>query len=787
MVKRAGYFTVFIIIICLLPSCGRLFRKGFPEHSGEIDGIGVKQPVEIYRDAYGIPHIYAQSEYDVYFAQGYVHAQDRLSQMELSRRIAKGRLSELIGEDTVEIDMFMRLLGMDKAMERLASEASDEMKEIAGTYVDGINAYVQTNRDNMPLELSALEVVPEPFTEADVSAMILLNSWLLNRNFTEELLAVKMMNRATADAFSELFPSHPNADLPSDDYYNSFKSLKVAPFLEAVDVFEKTQKEDSGPKGSNCWVISGERSLSGKPILANDPHLGHNVPGIWYINHLVTPSSDVIGASMPNSPAVIIGHNESVSWGLTNVMTDYVDLYVVKVDPDNPEQYFVDDRVLDMDRAEITINVKDKQPEHRTIYHTIHGPVITTMEKGYDAQIALKWHGKTADATLEGFYHMNHAREVADVFKAGEYLGIVAQNLVAADSSGNIGWHITGKSPIREGYSGRLPADGSRSDFGWKAFVPYDELPSTLNPASGVIVTSNNRRIDDDYPYPISYSWAAPYRSRRIEELLNSEPRLSTEDIERIQGDHYSLQAEEFISQMAGLTPKDEDAKFALESLRSWDNMVTAESWEAAIYEVFLTSLSRNLLGDEMGEDLRYHFANIFSYSVIDNDFSNPDLRFWDKVDTSEQETREQILAESLSDAVVFLREKFGKNEKKWLWGKLHQIHYDHPGVTGWFTKHYMSAGSYPLGGDNNTINIGGFNPSSGKYDVASIASLRMIVDMKDVSKGQIIIPMGQSGQPQHKHYKDMIQPWREIEYVPLYFKKKDVVANQKELLVLRP
>jgi len=787
MFRRTRYLVVIIALICSLISCGRLFRKGFPEYSGEIEGIGVKQPVEIYRDAYGIPHIYAQNEYDVYFAQGYVHAQDRLSQMELSRRLVKGRLSELVGKNTVELDMFTRLLGMDEAMERLASEASEKMKEVAGAYVDGVNAYIQANRDNMPLELSALKVIPEPFTKADLSAMILLNSWFLNKNFKQELLAVRMIGRATADSFSELFPSHPNAHLPADDYFDSFKSLKVAPFLEAVDVFSKTSRENSGSMGSNCWAISGQRSLSGKPMLANDPHLSHSVPGVWYLNHLVTPSMNVAGASMLDSPAVVIGHNGSVSWGLTNSAMDYVDLYVVKIDPANPERYFVDGKALEMDQTEITINVKDEQPIHRIIYHTIHGPIITTMEKGYDAQVAIKWHGKTADASLEGFYNINHAKNIEDVLNAGEYMKIVCQNLVAADSSGNIGWHITGKSPIREGYSGRLPADGSRSDFGWRGFVPYDELPSTLNPASGEIVSSNDRRMSDDYPYSISYSWSAPYRARRIKELLNSKPQLSEEDFERIQGDQYSLQAEKLVAQMADLSPKDEKAVFALQSLRNWDKKVTVESWEAAIYEVFITAFTRNLLGDEIGEDLRYYFADNFSYSIADNGFSNPDLLFWDRVDTTERETREQIIEESLSDAVVFLREKFGKKEKKWKWGELHQIDYDHPGAKGWFTSRYMSAGSYPLGGDNNTVNIGGFNPSGGKYDVANVASLRMIVDMGDVSKAQIIIPMGQSGQPQHPHYKDMIQTWREMKYIPLYFEKKDVVANQRELLILKP
>ena len=785
---RARFLIVSIALVCLLPSCGQIFfKKGFPQYSGEIESGGVKQSVEIYRDAYGIPHIYAQSEYDVYFAQGYVHAQDRLWQMELLRRLVRGRLSEIAGKDAIEVDMFMRLLGMDKTMERLASEASEGAREVARAYVDGVNAYIQARGKKLPLEFSALKLSPEPYTEEDLFATVLLNSWSLNTNFLQELLAVRMMNRLTADAFADLFPSYPSAHLPADDYFNSFKPLKVAPFLKAVDVFSGTSENSSGSAGSNCWAVSGERSFSGKPMLANDPHLAHNVPGVWYLNHLVTPSMNVIGASIPGAPCVIIGHNESVSWGITNVMTDYVDLYVVKVDPSQPTRYLFDDKVLEMEREEITINVKDSQPEHRTIYHTIHGPIITRIEEGYDAQIALKWYPRTVDRTLEAFYKINQAGKVEDAFEGGQYLGIVCLNLVAVDSLGNIGWHVTGKAPIRKGYSGRLPADGSRSDLDWEGFIPYDELPSTFNPPSGTVVTSNDRKIGDDYPYPISYSWAAPYRAQRIRSLLSSKSKLNEEDHKEIQGDHYSLQAERLISQMADLSLKDEKASFALESLRNWDRRVTAESWEAAIYEVFVIFLARNLLFDEMGEDLRYYCAGFTLYTIVDEILSRPNSPFWDRVDTVERETREQILEESLSGAVGFLTERFGKNSKKWKWGKLHRIHYNHPGATNWLARRYMNAGSYPLGGDNNTINIGGFGMWGREYNVKTIPSLRMIADMGDVSGGQIIIPMGQSGQPQHPHYKDMIERWRKIEYVPMYFDKKNVLANQKDLLILSP
>ncbi len=518
---KAKIIIILIVLVCLLTSCSQLLKKGFPQYSGEIKSSGIKQPVEVYRDDYGIPHIYAQNEYDVYFAQGYTHAQDRLWQMELLRRLARGRLSEITGKDTVEVDMFMRLIGIDKAMKRLASEANDQIKRVFDAYVDGINAYIQVIGKKLPLEFSALKLSPEPFTEEDLFASTLLNSWALNTNFSQELLAVRMMNRLTADSYVELFPAYPNAHLPADDYYNSFRTLKVAPFLKAVDVYNGTSQNNSGSTGSNSWVAGGKLSLSGKPILANDPHLAHTIPGVWYLNHLVTPSMNVTGASIPGAPCVIIGHNESIAWGITNVMTDYVDLYVVKTDPSLPTRYFVDNKALEMEQEEIIINVKGSKPEHRTIYHTIHGPVITNVGKGHDVQIALKWYPQAADSSFEGFYNINSAGKVEEAFEGGRYFGIICLNLVVADSFGNIGWHVTGKAPIRKGYSGRLPADGSRSNFGWEGFISYDELPSVFNPPSGVIATSNDRRINDDYPYSISYSWAAPYRVQRIISLLS--------------------------------------------------------------------------------------------------------------------------------------------------------------------------------------------------------------------------------------------------------------------------
>jgi len=788
-----------IITLGLFAGCSKIFiEKGFPIYSGEILNSGVREPVEIYRDAYGIPHIYAKNEYDLCFAQGYVHAQDRLWQMEQLRRLVRGRMSEIVGKETIEVDMFMRLLGMDKALVRLSEKASEQVKAVARAYSDGVNAYISARKDNLPLEFSSLNLVPELYTEEDVFASILYTSWAMNKNFYEELLIVKVMKRLPISAFNDLFPSHPGARLPSEDYFNSIRSLEIAPFLPAVEanrVVFKGSSRDSG--GSNNWVVSGERSVSGLPLIANDPHLGQSVPMAWYFNHGNAPGLHIAGASIAGAPGVVYGYNEKVAWAMTNLMTDYVDLYIIKVDPEHPTRYFVDGETLEMEQEEITIQVKDSEPVRRIIYHTIHGPIITQIGKG-EAQIALKWHQTTDDHSAEAFYQIQRASTAAEGLEAGRYLGIMSFNLVAADKAGNIGWHATGKVPIRSGYSGRLPADGSRSDFRWKGFVPYDELPSLLNPPAGMIVTANNRavhevtaerseQVQDDYPYSISYSWAAPYRAQRITQLLREKPKLSLEDFQRIQCDYHSLQAEKLIAQMENLNPKKEEARWALEVLRNWDFKVTAESRGAAIYELFLTELIRNLLEDEMGEVLDYYYDCLpFSYTMLDEILSKPNSILWDRINTAKQETQEEILEESLANAVTQLKKMLGGNRKNWQWGKIHKIRYQHPGATSRLARRYMNLGPYPIGGDNNTVNIGGFNRAKG-YDVLAIPSMRMIVDMADMNGALVIGSMGQSGQPQHRHYSDMINLWRNGQYIPMYFSKEDVIANQKALLILKP
>lgn len=781
-------FLCLLICLAVLVSCGKFFEKGFPQYSGEITGTGVQADVNIYRDKWGVPHIWAENETDLYFVQGFVHAQDRFWQMEAIRRLVQGRMAEIGGRQFIDSDLCAYLLGFRDALPKLVELASPEAIKIIEAYCRGINYYINTQKDNLPLEFTALDLVPEPFVVRDVFSIMLLNAWFLNQNFLHEVLALKLHDRFKESDFNELFPAYPNAKFPDDSYFDKFQKLKIAPLNPALSSLRGEAKLSKRSSGSNNWVISGQRSQSGKPILANDPHLALTVPSVWYFNHLHSPEIHCTGASMPGAPAIVIGHNEEVAWGFTNVMADYVDLFLLKVDPQNPIYYEVDGQKLEMEKREIEIAVKDENPLTYSIYRSIHGPVITTMEPGFEVQVALKWIIETSDRSVDAFLKINHARTVTEVLDAAEEMGHISLNLVAADTAGNIGWQVTGNIPIRQRYSGRLPADGSHSSFKWSGFIPFKELPRLMNPPQAMINTSNNRIIEDDYPYALTYAWAPPYRAQRIAHLLTKKDKLIPQDFKRIHRDIYSLQAEKIIDQLSDIEPKHDDAKWALSEMRKWDRQVTAESRGALIFEQFLVTFTDILLSDEMQDDLAlYYDCFHFSYLIFDEIFSNPNSHFWDRVNTPQKEIQNDIIERTLLETVSFLKEKLGNNREDWHWGRLHKIYYQHPGGQSWFTGRYLNVGPLESNGDNNTVNVASAGIDDDYYKVKIVPSLRMIVDMADVNHGLLMGPMGQSAQPQHPHYKDMVDSWRNCEYFTMFFKENDVVDNKKELLILKP
>ncbi|MFO7865605.1 MAG: penicillin acylase family protein [Candidatus Aminicenantes bacterium] len=769
----------------LLTGCAQLLiERGFPEYSGIKQEAGLLAQVQIYRDHFGIPHIYADNEQDLFFAQGYVHAQDRLWQMETFRRLVRGRTAEVGGEEYVNVDMFMRMLRAEEIAERLSFMISPETERILDAYVQGVNAFMSSHKKNLPLEFESLGLFPEPYSRKDAFSSIILISWFLNQNYSEELLAVKALSKIPLEELAGLFPSYPVDWLHTkDNYLHELRTWNISPFIPAAYAF-KNLFQSLG--GSNNWAVSGEHMESGKPMLANDPHLVHTVPSFWYFNHLNAPGIHVAGASIAGAPGVAIGHTENAAWAITNLMADYVDLCVVEIDPEDPFRYFWKGESFEMEKEEILLPVRDADPRPLTIYRTEAGPVLTQPGKG-EAQVVLKWLGKVEDRTMDAFIRMNRADTAAEIMEAGRLMGLVSINLVAADNDGNIAWHATGRVPVRNGYSGFWPVGGNRNKDLWTGFIPYDELPSAFNPPDGIIVTANEKRVGDDYPYSISYSWGAPYRARRIRQLLENNSLLSEADFKKIQNDVYSLRAETLIFQIRNLRPRSEAGRWALQTMLDWDKDVNADSLGAAVYEVFITKIIENFLKDDLGEDLYYYFDNIYKPCILDNLPQMLDSPLWDRRDTPKRENYADILDMSLSGAVEQLTEQLGEEREEWTWGRLYKIYYRHPGAQSWFTRELLNIGPFPKDGDSTTVNVGGYNPFYGRFYATVIPSMRMIVNLGDTTRSHVIGSMGQSGQPQHPHYGDMIDFWRTGKYAPFHFSLQEVESRRASLLVMRP
>lgn len=791
----SGRSRLIIVVITLLAltaiGCQRIFlAKGYPQTEGTIAGLPVTEPVQVIRDQWGIPHIFANNRKDLAVALGLVHAQDRLWQMETLRRIATGRLSEVAGEETLALDHWARLIGLPEICRSLAGKIGKEERLIAEAYLTGINAYIKQQGDDLPLEFNKLGITPEPWTLEDIFAIPATNAWFLQTNFAQEWLALAGRKHLSAETIKDLLPSYPGAVLPDDTHFENLRGLKIGELLPAMEsLYQMLPAIDS--RGSNNWVTAD--GPGGKPLLAGDPHLELIVPAVWYFCHLSLPDWQAAGATMAGVPGIIIGHNEHIAWSLTNVMADITDLFVFRLDPNQPDHYLAGDRSLPFEISEQSYNLPDNRVVKKQIRRTIHGPVITELDEGTDAVVALKWLGSVPmeqikDDSGRAIEALNRAKSVTDAFAACAMFKLGTQNLVVGDVQGNIGWQVFGAIPVRQGYSGRLPADGSTGEMDWTGFIEYDQLPSSLNPKQGWIATANNRTTTDDYPYTLTHDWCPPYRVDRIGQHLKNLQQPTIKDFQGMQADVFSRQAEKIIPKLAAFSFTDPKAQKAASMLSGWDMNVSADSAGAAVWEVFLVRFAKELLADELGESLRWIYR-LFAASYLAHDviFDRPDSALWDRIDTDQKETPQQITEAALSGAYLWLEERLGPDDSKWQWGKIHRYFWAHPGARKSYEHWLMSKGPYPAPGDNITMNLAGYDAGNDKYDVFIIPSLRMIAPLDDLTKTMIVGPMGQSAQPGHPHYDDLLPHWLEGKQIPLLFDKEEIERQAAERLVLTP
>ena len=796
-----------------------LMRRPLPRKNGEVQLKGLHDTVEVITDRYGVPHIYAQNEDDLFFAQGYIHAQDRLWQMEFNRRLGSGRLSEIFGKITLEIDRFARRLGMHRAAAAAAEQLPEHSKRIFDAYAQGVNAFIEHNRNKLPIEFILLRFKPESWKITDSIQWSKMMGWNLGGNWETEVIRARIVAKLGAERAAKLEagydPTHPLI-IPPGVAYQGIN-------LGMLEQYEQL-KQLSGfgmLGGSNNWVVDGSMTITGLPILCNDPHLLQTAPSIWYECHLTAGDIDVIGVSFPGAPTIVIGHNQYIAWGFTNAVSDIEDLYIEKFNPQNPYQYEYMGKWEDAQVVREEIKVKGaKAPVIEEVRITRHGPILTSIPhpsqgdpagkngspgtngEPVELLLALRWTGQEKHDILSVAQKMNRATNCEEFREALRGWDVPPQNVVYADTQGNIGYVMAGAIPIRAKGQALLPSPGWTGEYEWTGYIPFEELPQIFNPEQHFIVTANNRVVDDSYPYYITHEWLNGYRAQRIRDLLTSKGKLALSDMASIQADQYSLPAVEIVPYILKIKPGSALEKHALDVLRTWDYILASDSACAAIYSMFLFKLERivfsAMLGDE--ETLIQNYLGVGTTILsLTNDYasrSKPllirllnehnDSWFADSVVSDGPNSWDEALSRAFKTAIKELQEKLGSDVSRWKYGSIHKMTYNHPLGLAKPLDRIFNRGPFPVGGDIDTINQAASLPNQ-LDTVVTVPSYRQVVNLTDLKASLSGNAPGQSGHPASKHYADFIKPWLNVEHHPQLFERSMIEENAEGILLLMP
>lgn len=793
------YLALGTIVLSALTGLGGYvwLRGSLPRIQGAVTVSGPSATIEIVRDRHGIPHIHAVSETDAMFGLGYVHAQDRLWQMEMNRRTGAGRLSEVLGLPALSADKFLRTLGLYRVVERALPTYAPEVRDGLGAYAAGVNAYLETHEGPLPPEFVILGHTPEPWRPEDSLVWIKMMAWELGQNFREELARAQLATRLSPQQISEFLPPYPG-DAPAliDDLPD------LADLYAKVGLDRIAAALPEGPPagiGSNNWVVDGSRTASGKPLLANDPHLGLAAPSVWYFAHLSFAGRNVIGASLPGVPAIVLGRNDHIAWGFTDTGPDVQDLYIETIDPKNPDQYLTPDGAQKFLTRKEIIRVKDADPVVITVRQSRHGPVISDVAKFGamdDAVLALAWTALLpGDQTPAAVTKLMAARDWDDFVDALRDYHLPQQNIVYADVDGNIGYYAPGKVPVRRKTNallGLAPAPGQDENYDWTGFIPFSQLPQRYNPAGGAIVTANQKIVADDYPHFITSGWQKPYRARRIRELLAATKTHSIESFKAIQADVVSVVARDVLPLMLELTPSDQGGhpQFteALSRLEKWDGAMTADTPEPLIFVAWYRELTRRIYRDELGNLFPglWKMRPSFIHNVLRD--TGGQSRWCNDVGTERMENCASQLVAALDMALQETQSEYGQDLAGWRWGQAHIAYSEHRpfGAHRWLSKLFDIA--VPSPGGSYTVNVGVHRIRSDQpFRSTHSVSLRAIYDLSDLDNSIFIHSTGQSGNPLSPLYDNFTESWGRGAYVPMTTDRAEYSKAALGTLILHP
>ncbi len=763
--------------------------QSLPKEEGEIRLGGLERPVDVVRDSFGVPHISAASLDDAIYALGFVHAQDRLWQMEVSRRTAAGRLAEVFGEGALETDRFLRTMGVKRAAQANLAQLDKETRALLDTYAAGVNAFINT-RPVLPVEFWLTGAKLEPWTPVDSLGWIKMMAWDLGGNWREELLRMRLSKTLSLARINELLPPYPGEAPPEitdlRKLYNSIEKegVRLAGKSGSEPDYVAENKSGSDPDfqteglGSNNWVVSGARSATGKPLLANDPHLGLTAPAVWYFAHISVPGLEAIGATLPGVPAIVLGRNSSFAWGFTNTGPDVQDLYIERLD--GAGNYLTPEGPKPFTRHEEVIRVKGGEDVRLQVRVSRHGPVISDVSRAaQDAVprghvIAMQWTAlRDDDLTMQSAVKLARAKDWPGFLAAVRDFHSPQQNVVFADTQGNIGFVAAGRVPIRRpdnDLKGLAPAPGWLAKYDWAGFIPFTELPMSYNPAEGTLMTANHRITPPGYPHYITSEWQPPYRADRIGELLGALPRHSIGSFARIQGDVVSLPAKELLPRLAKVTPTSEQGRRALALLAKWDGAMAADRVEPLLMSAWWREFSRAIYADEMGEAFRGNW--LLRAQFITNVLNDKDRqgRWCDNARTKITESCDGLLATALDTALADLRKRYGEDMGAWTWGAAHYARHEHRpfGRVSWLAPWFDITAPTP--GDAYTVNVGRnrLEDAARPFANTHAASLRAIYDLSSLDNSLYIHSGGQSGNVFSPHYKSFTQAWVKGDYIPM-------------------
>lgn len=800
---KAGWATAALLLLAAT-AVGLYAWRAMPEVDGTLSVSGLRETVHIERDAHGIPTIKATNRTDLLFALGFVHAQDRLWQLETHKRIGAGRLAEAFGEGALESDRFLRALGVRRAAQAQWAALKPASREAVQAYAAGVNAVIKDHLRARPPEMMILGVQPEAWEGVDSLAWAIMMAWDLGGNWGSELTRLRLALTLPLDRIHELMPPYPGEQpLLTADYGAMLREWKLgASTTASIDGALERLAAAAPPSGiegagSNNWVVAGSHTTTGKPLLANDPHLKLSAPALWYFVRLEAPGFKVAGASMPGLPLVVLGQNERLAWGFTNTGPDVQDLYLERLNPDNPAQVQTPEGWEPLKATVDTIKVKGQPDVSVTLRESRHGPVISDAglvddllgPKGKPAfAIAMRWTALDADVDAVGVgLAMNEARDVPGFIEAAKGWVAPMQNMVVADRDGAIGWISPGRVPLRKAVNdlkGQVPAPGWDTRYDWNGWLGTDQLPQERDPARGWIATANQRVVPADYPHYITSEWAPPYRQQRIEQMLQGRPKHSIDDLRAMQADVLSLAAAPVLPWLQRARSDHALAAAAQMALEGFDGTMASDRAAPLILWAWQRHLTQLVFADELGPIYQRLIATRTLRDALDGVLARNDAWWCDDKATPAAETCAQRADQAFTLALDELRAAQGDDVSLWQWGRTHQARSEHrpfsrvKALARWFELRT------PVGGDTFTVNVSRvlYRPdaTTGEYYLNEHGpSLRALYDLGDPAQSRFMHSSGQSGIPWSRWHRSFVQPWANVEYVPVMPREAPVATLQ--------